>query len=98
MAATTARTGKPGAALADRLTVGLLALAAVLAVLAFLSWEMKASASSSRARPVVVMRRVYETRVIETIVGGSHASTSVSGTVASSAPVSAAPLPVTRTS
>ncbi len=97
MAATTTRVGKPGAALADRLTVGLLTLAAVFVVLAFLAWEMR-SAPASRARPVVVMRRVYETRVVETIVGGSHASTSVSGTVSSSAPMSAAALPVTRTS
>lgn len=108
MAATTAATeavrprsgGRRKASGPDRVTVLLLTVAAFLGVLAFLARELEASESAKATRPVVVIRRVYETRVVTTIRGGSNTGTgtSVSQSSSSSGPVSAAPAVSTRSS
>ncbi len=84
----------------DRVTVLLLTVAVFLGVLAFLAQELEASEPTKVGRPVVVIRRVYETRVITTIRGRSNAGggTSVSQSSSSSGPVSAAPAVSTRSS
>ncbi len=51
------------------------------------------------SRPVPVLRKIYRTTVIETIVGGSEPSgTSVSQSVSSSGATGTAATPTTRTS
>jgi len=84
----------------DRATVLLLTVAAFLGVLSFLARELEASEPAKVAHPVVVTRRVYETRVVTTVRGGSGAAsgTSVSQSSSSSGPVSAAPAVSTRSS
>jgi hypothetical protein len=84
----------------DRASVILLSLAAVLAVLALLAWELRSAPPRSARRAEVVLRRVYQTTVVETIVGSrSAAGTSVLQSVSSSgsgySPVAA---PTTRSS
>lgn len=83
----------------DRLTVMMLAVAAFLVVLALLASQFQASAAPVKPR-VIVMRRVYQTRVIETISGPGRGGPPVSQSVSSSgAPsTSVAVAPVTRTS
>ncbi len=88
------------AAVTDRLTVALIALTTFFVMLGFLAKEVESSSSGSAARPVTILRRVYETRVIETIPAGTNVrggATSVTQSVSGSAsPVAAAP--TTRTS
>ncbi len=84
----------------DRLTVWLLAGAAFLAVLALLAGQLRAGPSRTAAASVVVVRRIYETRIVETVpsAGGGAGGTSVSQSVSSSAaPTASAPVS-TRTS
>lgn len=69
------------------------ALAALLGVLAVLAWQFRATASAS-GKPVVLLRRVYETRVIET--GSGSGASSVTQSMSSSGGAGA--LPSTRTS
>jgi uncharacterized membrane protein YgcG len=96
-----ARARHRGEAGPDRLTVALLAVAGFLAVLALLAWQMSWSAASTGVRPAIVLRRVYENTVIETLQGsgsggrGSSVTQSVSSS-GSSSPSSGAP--TTRTS
>jgi uncharacterized membrane protein YgcG len=83
----------------DRLTVVLFTLAAFLTVLALLAWQMRSA--GVHARPVTVVRRVYQTTVVETIIGpsggggGSAVTQSVSSSGSSSSGASG---PTTRTS
>jgi hypothetical protein len=88
------------AAVTDRLTVALLTLATFFVLLGFLAKEVESSSTGPARRPVTVLRRVYETRVIETIPPGTNVrggATSVTQSVSGSAsPVAAAP--TTRTS
>jgi hypothetical protein len=88
------------AAVTDRLSISLFSLAAFLAVLALLAGQIRAASEPSKPHPVVVMRKIYRTTVIETIKSGSGPTgTSVSQSVSSSgggAPAMAAP--TTRTS
>ena len=85
----------------DRVAVALLALAGFLAVLALLAWQISSSASNLGTRRAMVLRRVYETTVIETIPGsgagggGSSVTQSVSSSGSSYTSVAA---PTTRTS
>jgi hypothetical protein len=89
----TSRAGGP-----DRLTVVMYALAAFLAVLALLAWQFRAT-PSGHTRPLIVLRRVYETRVVETRVGSPAGSSSVTQSVSSSgSAASLAPAPTTRSS
>ncbi len=84
----------------DRVTVLLGSVAAFLAMLAILAGQFGHSSSSAKGAAAVVLRRVYETRVIETIPPGAAApagGTSVSQSMSSSGAVAAA-APVTRTS
>jgi len=55
----------------DRLTVVLLTLASVLAVLALLAWQLRTSAAV-RVRSAKEVRRVYQTTIVETVVGPSQ--------------------------
>ena len=88
----------------DRVTVWLLSVAAFLVVLALMAWQFR-PAGPKRSAPVVVLRRVYETRVVETVIGpskGTGVSQSVSSS-SSSSPLSgggagAGGVPITRSS
>lgn len=66
----------------DRISVWLFTLAAFLVVLALMAWQFR-PAAPKRPAPVIVMRRVYETRVVETVIGPSK-STGVTQSVSSS--------------
>ncbi len=83
MAATTShkprRAGGP-----DGVTVTMLTLAAFLGILSLMAWQLRA-APSSPARGMIVVRRIYQTRVIETVVGGPSAGTSVTQSASSTA-------------
>ena len=72
----------------------------LLGVLSLLAGELEASEPAKVAHPVVVIRRVYETRVVTTVRGGSGSGTgtSVSQSSSNSGPVSAAPVASTRSS
>lgn len=98
---TAVATTKPKASLPagpDRLTVVMFTLAAFLGVLALLSWQSRA-APSVRIHSPVVLRRVYETRVIETLVGSPGGGASVTQSVSSSGSTSSlAAAPTTRSS
>jgi hypothetical protein len=92
VAATERTTRRRGA---DRLTVLLVSVAGFLVVLALLATELRTAAASSTHR-VVLVRRIYQTTIIETVPGGSGGpavTQSVSST-GSSAPAA----PTTRTS
>jgi hypothetical protein len=85
----------------DRITVALLALAGFLAVLALLAWQLSSSAAILGARPAIVLRRVYETTVIETIPGAGSGGgrSSVTQSVSSSgASYTSGAAPTTRAS
>jgi hypothetical protein len=86
-ASTTRRRGVPGP---DRLTVVLFTLASFLAVLALLAWQLRTSAAVHMS-PAKTVRRVYQTTIIETVVGpsrqsGASVTQSVSSSGSSSAP------------
>jgi hypothetical protein len=92
--ATAATTRRRGVAGPDRLTVVLLTLASVLAVLALLAWQLRTSAAV-RTSPARVVRRVYQTTIVETVAGpsqrnGSSVTQSVSSSGSSSAPATRA--------
>ena len=94
MATATATTRRRGVAGPDRLTVVLLTLASLLAVLALLAWQIRTSAAV-RTSPARVVRRVYQTTIVETVVGprqrnGSSVTQSVSSSGSSSAPATRA--------
>jgi hypothetical protein len=86
--ATTSRARRSGP---DRLTVAVFTLAAFLGVLALLAWQFRATAAVP-GRRVVLVRRVYQTRVVETVPGAGSSSVSVSSSGSTGA------LPSTRTS
>jgi hypothetical protein len=92
------RRRRAGAAGPDRASVILFSLASFLAVLALLAWQVRASPSGTAARSVTVLRRIYQTTVVETIRGpgsGTSVSQSVSSSGSGSVPVAA---PTTRSS
>lgn len=98
VAAATTSPNRSRAAEPDRVAVAILAVAGFLAVLALLAWQLRAPASP-RARTMILVRRVYETRVIETVVGAPQHGSSVTQSVSSAAPpYSLAPPAVTRAS
>jgi hypothetical protein len=82
----------------DRLTVVLMSLAGFLVMLALLASQLRPTAVPVH-HPVVVLRRVYQTTVVETVrgSGGGAGGTSVSQSVSSSGSVLPA-APTTRTS
>lgn len=78
----------------DRISVMLLTLTVFLLILAGLAWQVR----SAPARPgprVVVVRRVYETRVVETVVGAQGGGSSVTQSVSSSGSSSVLPAAAT---
>lgn len=82
----------------DRLTVVMFTIAAFLAVLALLAWQVRVT-SSGRTHPSIVLRRVYETRVVETLLGSSRGGSSVTRSVSASGSLSAlGAAPATRSS
>ena len=82
----------------DRLTVVLMSLAGFLVMLALLASQLRPTFVPAH-HPVVVLRRVYQTTVVDTVrgSGGGAGGTSVSQSVASSGSVLPA-APTTRTS
>jgi hypothetical protein len=84
----------------DRLTVTLLALAGFMVVLALLAWQLRPASARPVRRPVVVLRKIYRTTIVETIAGGNGASaTSVSQSVsASGSSYAPSAAPTTRSS
>ena len=76
----------------------LFVVAAFLAVVALLAWQLK-STPAAPTRPVILLRRIYQTRVIETVHGPSRGTPAVTQSVSSSgsAPAPAAP-PTTSSS
>jgi hypothetical protein len=85
----------------DRLTVVLVSIAAFLLVLALLADQLRSSSTPLARRPVIVLRRVYETRIVETARGFSAAGaggTSVTQSVSSSGSAAAPAAPTTRSS
>ena len=98
VATTSPRRGPRAAAGPDRITVMLLTLTVFLVILAVLAWQMR----SAPARPVhrmVVLRRVYETRVVETVAGAAGVAGSVTQSVSSSGSAAGTPAAATtRTS
>jgi hypothetical protein len=91
-AVTTISPRRPAAAGPDRITVLLLTLTVFLVILAGLAWQVRSAPTRSVHR-MVVLRRVYETRVVETVVGGG--SSSVTQSVSSSGSASAMPAAAT---
>ena len=92
---TTGRRRPPGSG-PDRVSVVLVSLAAFLVVLALLAGQLRASPPRVSKQPVIVLRRVYQTTVVET-VPGPGSGTSVSQSVSSSGSSSSA-TPTTRAS
>lgn len=92
------RPRRPPARGPDRLSLMLFGLAAFLIVLTLLAIELR-DAPVHHPAPVVLVRRVYRTTVIETRIGpGRVTAPSVSQSVSSSGAAGAAPAPTTRTS
>lgn len=79
----------------DRLSIVLFSAALFLILLALLAHQLR-SASLAKTPRYTLVRKVYRTRVIETIIGPGPVS--VSQSVASSGSLSAAPALSTRTS
>jgi hypothetical protein len=93
-AAPTTRTRRRGVPGPDRLTVVLFTLAGFLSVLALLAWQLRTSAAVHMT-PAKVVRRVYQTTIIDTVVGpsrqsGASVTQSVSSSGSSSAPATRA--------
>jgi hypothetical protein len=89
------RSGRTGP---DRVSVMLFSLAAVLAVLALLAIQIRSGPSQTQARPLVVLRRIYRTTIVETLPGPGR-GTSVSQSASSSGAVQAvSAAPTTRSS
>jgi hypothetical protein len=83
---------------ADRLTVVLVSLALFLGLIAFLADQLRGAYSGHHSPRVVVLRRVYETRIVQTIPGPGS-GTSVSQSVSNSGSgYTASPAPTTSTS
>lgn len=95
---TDARAGRrPAGWRPDRVTVSLFSLALFLILLAIMAGQLGLQASSGGAPRAMVVRKLYVTRVVETVIGSTTGGTSVSQSVSSSG--SAMPAaPTTRTS
>jgi hypothetical protein len=77
-------------------TVALLSLAAFLGLLALLAWQVQ-PATLIPARRVALVRRIYQTTVIETVIGTRGGSTVTQSTSVSVGSYAAPPV-TTRTS
>ena len=78
---------------ADPLTVALFSATVFLILLALLASGLRGATAPRLTGRVVVLRKIYRTRVITTVIGASTGGTSVSQSVSSSGSASA-PLPV----
>lgn len=84
--------------LPDRVSLILFALAGFMAVLAVLCVQLYA-VHGHGAKRVLLVRKLYRTTVVETVIGSSTARPSVSQSVSSSpAPVTSSVAPTTRSS
>jgi hypothetical protein len=95
------RSGGGRASGPDRLTVVLLSIAAFLMVLALLAGQLRSSGTPLAHHTVIVLRRVHESRIVETDRGSSAADaggTSVTQSVSSSGSAAAPAAPTTRSS
>ena len=88
------KTAPPGP---DRMSSWLFVVAAFLAVVALLAWQLKTTPGAP-TRSVVLLRRIYETRVIETVHGPSRGTPAVTQSVSSSGSVPAPSSPPTTSS
>jgi hypothetical protein len=84
----------------DRLTVVLFSLAAFLVVLALLAGQLPAAANHRASSPVLLVRKIYRTTIVETTAGGGGAGgTSVTQSVSNSgSSATALATPTTRSS
>jgi hypothetical protein len=84
----------------DRPTIALFSLAGFLLVLALLGSQLGVIGHAASARPrEVLVRRVYETTVVERVPNSAKAgSSTVTQSVSGSTSIPAATAPVTRTS
>jgi hypothetical protein len=91
---------RPAAPGPDRVTVVLFSLATLLVVLSLLATQLAGATSHRAARPVLLVRKIYRTTVVETVTGAiGHGGTSVSQSVSSSgASGGTVATPTTRTS
>jgi hypothetical protein len=87
MATATTSPRRPVTTGPDRITMLMLTLAAFLAILALLAWQVRA-APARPARHMVVLRRVYETRVVESVIGAARGRSSVTQSVSRATPAS----------
>jgi hypothetical protein len=91
---------RPAAPGPDRVTVVLFSLASFLVVLALLAGQPAGEPSHRAAHPVLLVRKIYRTTVVEEVTGATgNGGTSVTQSVSSSgASDSTAATPTTRTS
>lgn len=98
VATTSPRRATVTAAAADGVAVMLLTMAAFLVIVALLAWQVRSAPAQPRPR-VIVLRRVYETRVVETVIGAAGERSTVTQSVSSSAPLASVSTgPTTRSS
>lgn len=77
----------------DPLSVALFSLALLMVLVALLAHQLTSAAPVRSAARVTLVRKIYRTRVIETIIGpGPSSAASVTQSVASSGSLSAAPV------
>lgn len=83
----------------DRLSIALFSLALLMILIALLAHQFGTGGAAKAAPRVTLIRKVYRTRVIETIIApGPSSAPTVSQSVASSGAVASAPLVTTHTS
>lgn len=88
----------------DRPTIALFSLAGFLVVLALLGSQLGVAGHAASVRPrEVLVRRIYQTTVVERVpssakAGSSAGSSTVTQSVSGSTSIPAAAAPVTRTS
>jgi hypothetical protein len=84
----------------DRLTIAMVSLAAFLIVLALLATQLGHAGTGDPAARAVLVRRIYETTVVERVPAASSGAGPSTSSVTQSVSASGAPpaTPVTRTS
>lgn len=82
----------------DRLTIAMGSLAAFLVVLALLATQLGHASPAHPSARAVLVRRIYETKVVERVPAASSARSSNSVTQSVSGTGAVATSPVTRTS
>ncbi len=96
VAATTRRAARPGP---DRASVLLFSLAAFFCVLALLAQQLRETVRRTPLSPrVVLVRRIYQTTIVETGTGAGQGISGSQSTSSQPASVVPAPPPTTRVS